>query len=236
MAERLATNRMVRLAAVAILAVALAYTEASVVVYLREVIVPIRSVHFPSAAHEPLPLLTVQQLSEAGEVFVRLLIVEVTREITPLVVLLAMAWGLRRRKGELVAFFVFGFGLWDIFYYAFLKVLLGWPASLGTWDVLYLIPTAWVAPVWAPLVISGTLVLTGLGILHRDERPHVDGRPFICWFVLGLGVALVLTSFFLRTREAFHNVPLDFDWPVFLAGWLLGVAGLVWLLRPRGPR
>ena len=62
---------MVRLAAVAILAVALAYTEASVVVYLREVIVPIRSVHFPSAAREPLPLLTVQQLSKAGEVFVQ---------------------------------------------------------------------------------------------------------------------------------------------------------------------
>ncbi len=236
MTTRLRTTRLVRLAAMAILAVALAYTEAGVVVYLREIIAPIRSAHFPSAVHEPLPLLTVQQLGESGEAFSRLLVVEISREITPLVVLLAMAWGLARRKRETVAFFVFGFGLWDIFYYAFLKVLLGWPASLGTWDVLYLIPTAWVAPVWAPLVISGTLVLTGLGILYRDGKPHVDGRPFICWFVLGLGVALVLTSFFLRTGEAFHNVPLDFDWPVFLAGWLLGVAGLVWLLRPRRPR
>ena len=132
-----------------------------------------------------------------------------------------------------MAFFVLGFGLWDIFYYAFLKVLLGWPASLGTWDVLYLIPTAWVAPVWAPLVVSSTLVLTGLAILYRGGRKHSGKRSFVAWFVLAIGTALVLMSFFLRSREAFHNVPSHFDWPVFVAGWLLAVAGLVWLLRVR---
>lgn len=230
MTGRLATIPLARLAAVAISAIALAYTEAALVVYLRELIAPIRSLHFPSAAREALPLLSVQQLSEAGEVFIHLLIVEVTREIAPPVVLLAMAWALRRQKGELVAFFLFGFGIWDVFYYVFLKVLLGWPPSLGTWDVLYLIPTAWVAPVWAPLVVSGTLILTGLAIVRRSGKRDARRRPIIAWLVLGVGTALVLTSFFLGTREAFQQVPSQFDWPVFLAGWTLAVASLAWLL------
>jgi hypothetical protein len=154
--------------------------------------------------------------------------------MTPIVVLLAMAWGLRRRKGELVAFFLLGFGVWDIFYYVFLKILLGWPVSLATWDVLFLIPTAWVAPVWAPLVVAATLVLTGLAILYRAARPPARKLSLPAWFMVALGTGLILTSFFLRTGQAFHSVP-RFDWQWFLAGWVTGVGGLVWLLRPEWP-
>jgi len=231
MAQRTPVSLLPRLMCVGILAVALAYTEACVVVYLREAIAPVRRVHFPSAVHEVLPLLTTQQLADAGVQFPRLLIAEVTREMTPILVLLAMAWGLRRRKGELVAFFLLGFGVWDIFYYVFLKVLLGWPASLATWDVLFLIPTAWVAPVWAPLVVAATLALTGLAILYRGGGRPAGRRPLPAWFMIVLGTGLILTSFFLRTGEAFHTVAPRFDWPWFLAGWLIGVGGLVWLLR-----
>jgi hypothetical protein len=213
-----------------ILAVALAYTEACIVVYLRQAIAPLRSVHFPAAASEPLPLLTLQQLREGGDVYPRLLVTEIAREITPLVVLLAAGWALARRKGQLAAFFLFGFGVWDIFYYVFLKILLGWPASLGTWDVLYLISTAWVAPVWAPLTVAATLVLAGASALYRGERR--SGRlAFLAWSAIAAGTALVLTSFFLRTGEAFGSVPSKFDWPIFLCGWAMGVAGIVLLLR-----
>lgn len=231
MAQRSRESLLPKLACAGVLAVVLAYTEACVVVYLREVIAPVRRVHFPSAAHEVLPLLTTQQLADAGVQFPRLLVVEVTREITPIVVLLAMAWGLRRRKGQLVAFFLLGFGVWDIFYYVFLKILLGWPVSLATWDVLFLIPTAWVAPVWAPLVVAATLVLTGLAILYRAARGPARKPPLPAWFMVALGTGLILTSFFLRTGQAFHSVP-RFDWQWFLAGWVTGVGGLVWLLRP----
>jgi hypothetical protein len=225
-------GRAGRLACAAMLAVALGYMEASVVVYLRRIIAPVRRVHRPAAVAEPLPLLTVGQLSQAGREFEQLLVVEVAREIAPLVILAAASWALRRRKGEAAAFFMLGFGLWDILYYLFLKVLLGWPASLGTWDVLYLIPTAWVAPVWAPLVIAGTLVVAGLGILLRRGELNLPRRCFVAWFLLAVGTALVLTSFFLRTAEAFEAVPARFDWAWFLGGWLLVVSGLVLLLRP----
>ena len=231
MAQRSPMSLLTRLACVGVLAVSLAYIEACVVVYLREVIAPLRKVYFPTAVDELLPLLSTQQLAEAGDQYPRLLVVEVSREMTPIFVLLAMAWGLRRRKGDVVGFFVLGFGVWDIFYYVFLKLLLDWPASLATWDVLFLIPTAWVAPVWAPLAVAATLVLTGLAILYRTGGAPARKQPLPAWLMVAAGIGLILTSFFLRTAEAFHKVP-QFDWAWFLAGWVIGVGGLVWLLRP----
>ncbi|MHC4981946.1 MAG: hypothetical protein ACYTF6_02115 [Planctomycetota bacterium] len=184
---------------------------------------------------EPLPLLKPRHLQEAGEPIARLLAIELARELSPLAALLAMAWGLRRRPREVAAFFMLGFGIWDISYYAFLKLLLDWPASLTTWDILYLIPTAWVAPVWAPLVVSVTLVAGGLAILLSSGRLRpLWGRLVpACLLIVGTGV--VLTSFFLRTAESFGAVPERFDWQWFLGGWLAAVAGLVWLLWPAGP-
>jgi hypothetical protein len=41
---------------------------------------------------------------------------------------------------EKFGFFMFGFGVWDILYYIWLKVLLDWPESLLTNDVLFLVP------------------------------------------------------------------------------------------------
>ena len=53
------------------------------------------------------------------------------------------------------------FGAWDLSFYASLKVLIGWPASLMTWDLLFLIPVPWVGPVLAPSIVSITLVPVG---------------------------------------------------------------------------
>lgn len=53
MAQRTPVSLLPRLVCAGILVVALAYTEACVVVYLREVIAPIRREDFPSAVHEP---------------------------------------------------------------------------------------------------------------------------------------------------------------------------------------
>ena len=220
-----------RLAMLCILAVALGYTEAAVVVYLRALIAPLRAKHFPDAAAESLPLLSVEQLQAGGEQFTQALLIEVTREPVPLVLLLAVAWGFRRGRGQVVGFFLIGFGLWDIGYYAFLKLLLGWPDSLGTWDVLYLIPTAWVAPVWAPLAISVTMLAAGLAVVHRGGFRRGKGA-LLAWPAVAAGVALVLTTFVLRTEEAFDAVPARYDWGVFWAGWAVGAAGLAWLLWP----
>ncbi len=214
-----------------VLGIALGYTEAAVVVYLREMLVPLRQVHLPQYVREVVPLLTIEQLREAGEQYPKLLITEVCREVAPLVVLLCAAWSLRRGKRDVLAFFLLGFGIWDIFYYVFLKLLLGWPTSLATWDVLYLIPTAWVAPVWGPLLVSVTMIAVGLAILNRRSQPRRGRRGIIPLCLIGLAITLILTSFFMRTKEAFGAIPPRFDWEVFLVGWIIGVIGVVWMFR-----
>ncbi len=213
-----------------VLAAGLAVTEASVVVYLREVLVPKREVLFPETVREPLPLLSPDDLRGKSERddLTHLYFTEMAREITPLLVLLAAAVGFRRRRGEGIGFFLLGFAAWDILYYAALKVLMDWPASLGTWDVLYLIPVPWVAPVWAPLAVSAVLLLAGLIMLNRPQREMSPGARIYTHAAMLIGAGLVLCSFVLRWKDAIGGVPAAFDWPWFLAGWMLGSAGLLY--------
>jgi hypothetical protein len=238
MAQAVRVRATARIAALGVLALAMAYVEASVVVYLRQAMAAAREVHFPDSVREPLPLLSLEQLKQAGPEVESLLRFEVVREVAAVLVLLAAAYGFRRRRGEVAGFFLLGFAVWDIFYYVFLKLMLNWPASLGTWDVLYLIPHPWVAPVWAPLVVSGTLLVIGLIVLSRGGAGPTPGRRAAAAGMLVLvGVGLVLASFFLRADEAMRAVPDRFDWPLFLAGLLVGLAGAAcWLARPSTAR
>lgn len=224
-----------RICAVGLLAVALGYIEAALVVYLRHIIEPLRGRYHPEAATECLPLLSPEQLNAAARDVSSLLTVELIREPMPLLLLAAAAWGLRRpgRRGDMLGYFLLGFGVWDVFYYVFLKALLDWPASVGTWDILYLIPTAWVAPVWAPLAVSGGMIGLGLAVLLRRAPPDPPKltRTLPGWLGVAAGIALVLASFLTRTPEAFARVPNRFDWPLFAAGWALSVGASIWLLR-----
>lgn len=219
-----------RIIGLVVLALGLAYLEASVVVYLREAMAPSREGHFPKAVREPLPLIPFEQLRRTDPQTASLVGFEIAREVAAIAVLLAAAYGFRRRRGELVGMFLLAFAVWDIFYYVFLKILVGWPASLSTWDVLFLIPVPWVAPVWAPLAVSGTLLVMGLLLLRRRAGPISSKRALGGGVLVVAGAGLILASFFLRLHEAMRSVPRQFDWPLFLAGWLLGVAGVAWLL------
>lgn len=46
------------------------------------------------------------------------------------------------------------FGLWDLFYYFFLRLWTGFPGRLGDWDVVFLVTKPWIAPVWLPCALS----------------------------------------------------------------------------------
>ncbi len=220
-----------------ILAAALAYVEASVVVYLREVLVPAREEVFPRHLRQPLPLLSKQQLDAAGGSVPSFLALEMIRELAALAVLAAAAAGFRRRRGEFMGLFFLGFGVWDLLYYAFLKLQMDWPASLATWDVLFLIPVPWVAPVWAPMAVAGTLTIAGLAALARPGRTMSPGAKIAASVLTLAGACLILVSFCWRWTEAIGGVPARFDWPWFLAGWILAAAGLAWTLtRPPAPR
>jgi len=220
-----------RVIAAMVLAVSLGYIEAAVVVYLRAIIEPVREMHYPDTVDEVVPALTIEQLEQAPRPLTHLLATEVGREMTPIVVLLAVAWGMARTWRQFAGLFLLCFGVWDIFYYVWLKVLIGWPASLGMWDLLFLIPAAWVAPVWAPLLAAATMAVGGTILALQSpvgERPRT---AVWAWPAVAAGIALVLTSFFLRTAEVFSQTPTAFDWPWFVAGWAIATAGLVRLIR-----
>src|ERR1035437_397314 len=117
-------------------AVAMAFVESAVVVYLRTML--------PAAA----------ALSAAIPFSPLVYRTEVMRVVATMVMLVAVAYLAFDRLALKAVTFVWIFAIWDLFYYVFLKLLIGWPASLATTDVLFLIPHPWVAPVWVPLLVS----------------------------------------------------------------------------------
>lgn len=59
----------------------------------------------------------------------------------------------------MVLVFLWTFAFWDLFYYLSLYVLIKWPSSFKTIDVLFLIPRPWIAHVWFPIGISTCTIL-----------------------------------------------------------------------------
>jgi hypothetical protein len=168
---------MPRLLWLAVFGIAMGLLEAIVVVYLREL-------YFPGGFRFPL-----QTIPE------RMLGMEVLREICTLIMLVAAASLCARTIVLRFSLFLFTFGIWDIFYYAFLKVLINWPESLLTWDVLFLIPVTWVGPVLAPLICSLTMIGIGLlGSLLHDRRGFVRFGT-MPWLLLGGGAVIIFLTF-----------------------------------------
>ena len=79
--------------------------------------------------------------------FYGILGIEVTREIATLALLAAAACASGRTGRERVGLFGFTFALWDLSYYVYLVVWIGFPRSLGDTDLYFLVPIAWYGPV-----------------------------------------------------------------------------------------
>ncbi len=201
-------------------AIAMAYLEATVVVYLREVFYPGRMSLFPLAPMPP-----------------RLYLVELGREAATLVMLITVAWTAAQRGWARFFRFMVLFGVWDLFYYLWLWLLLGWPRSLGEWDVLFLIPIPWFGPVITPMLVAFLLVAAGLRYDHHLEQGKAPVPDGVVLGLAVLGVLLVLASFMalpfqvLMTSgpEGFQSfVPKRFTWELYGPGLLL-MLGASWL-------
>ena len=139
----------------AVFGVAMAHLEGVVVVYLREA-------------------LTVAEATTAGAVLDaltrRYLWIEQTREAATIVMLVSLALVVGRTWRERAVAFLWTFAFWDLCYYASLYLLLRWPPTLTTLDVLFLIPVPWVAPVWVPIGISTLTILVIAVLAWRRAR------------------------------------------------------------------
>ena len=187
------------------------YMEAAVVVYLR-------AVYYPEGFAFPLKLIS-------GT----LLWTEVGREAATLIIMAAtVILAFERLQSRMAAFAVL-FGVWDIFYYLFLKLLLGWPQGVATWDVLFLIPAPWVGPVWAPAAVSVAFIAAGTAVLVRNQGgayPYF-GKGFAA-AETAAGVMIVL-SFLLAGRSVMATgMPEVFAWPLYAAGFFLGTAAFLY--------
>jgi hypothetical protein len=197
-----------------ILGLAVGWFEASVVVYLREA-------YYPEGFR--FPVIAVPE---------RTLVVEVIREVASLLLLAAAARLAGRSFLERLAAFMLLFGIWDLVYYAVLRLLLGWPASLADWDILFLIPVPWVSPVWAPCAVSVALIAAGSYLYWTADRPRrVRAVDWAVEIVAGL---IIVASFTAEQGAVIsQRVPESFPAGLFWAGLALGASWFAWVERRR---
>lgn len=220
---------------VTLFAVAMGFLETAVVVYLRDILYP-EGFQFPLT---PVP--------------VDLALTELLREAATLIMLVTIGMLAGRNFSTGFAWFLYSFAVWDIFYYIFLKLLLGWPESLMTWDVLFLIPTTWTGPVLAPVLLSLTMILLALVILIHAQRGVPTRIKSIEWSGLILGSLVLILGFIYDYSEhmlahfslsgmfqisnpevlevATRYIPRRFPWWIFLIGEIIILAVIVLFFR-----
>ena len=215
--------------------VSFGYVEAAVVVYLRTLADPIRQKVDPAhPSGELFPLITREQMLAAAPDQSWLLRVEVAREACTLLMLAGVALAVTGDRHLWLPAFALTFGTWDLFFYVFLKILIGWPASLLTWDILFLIPVPWVGPVLAPLLVSLVMIGTGSWYLRAAERERPVRLGPGHWAGIIAGGVVIVVSF----AEDYRNImagglPSRFDWLLFSTGMMMALLSYGWALRPR---
>ena len=208
------------------------YLEAAVVVYLRAIYDPIRQrIHPERGPNDLFPLITQDQLLAAGPENETRLVIELGREIATIAMLAGFALVAGSNFSQRMAAFAVAFGLWDISFYVFLKLMIHWPESLNTWDILFLIPLPWIGPVLAPVLVSAALIVCGLISLSRGGVPARMQH----WLTMIAGGLVVILSFIWDFRNTMAGgLPHQFNWPLFLLGEALGLTGFLAALRNPG--
>ncbi len=220
-------------------AIAMAYLESAVVVYLRELLYP-EGFGFP--------LVTVDS---------HIILTEVFREIATIIMLLGIALISGKNSTEKFAWFIYCFGIWDIFYYLFLKILIGWPESFMTWDVLFLVPVTWVGPVITPVITSLTMILLSGYIIYFSSKNiivSIKWREWVLWIagslILIISWSWDYSKYILKhlsfrelwditNKQALFNIaqdyiPESFNWLLYSAGELIILSGIgLFFLRYR---
>jgi len=203
---------------VVLYAIAMAWVESAVVFYLRSLIHRIEPYQ-----SDPLPM-------SGGFATVELL-----RELATLVMLFAVGVLAGRTWRARIGYTVIAFGVWDIFYYVFLKIICGWPHSLLDWDILFLLPLPWWGPVLAPVLIALLMIVWGTFASQQVPPAAPLRRIWAAWLLNVSGSALALYVFMgdamTASRHGLESIrtvlPTQFHWPLFLLALLLMTAPLL---------
>ncbi|NOZ45632.1 MAG: hypothetical protein GXO79_02510 [Chlorobi bacterium] len=208
-----------------IFAIAMAFMESAVVIYLRNIYYP-NGFSFPLNAIDP---------------FIGL--VEIVREAATIIMLFSIAVLTGKNRIMRFAYFLFVFAIWDIFYYVFLKLFIGWPENILTWDILFLIPLTWTGPVITPVINSITMILVALTISYFNDKYAKIIKLKLLIILLIIGSVIILFAYvqpyilYMRQNFSFFEmmninnaevlkfsstfIPVSFNWLAFGSGVLL---------------
>jgi hypothetical protein len=205
---------------IAVFGIAMAYLEAAVVVYLR-------MLFYPEGSLFPLKIMPLSTI-----------LIELGRELSTIVMLLVIGYLSGKKLIERFFYFIFCFGVWDIFYYVWLKVFLNWPDSLLENDILFLIPIPWVGPVLAPIIVSFTMIIASVLSLNLQDKGYAlkVGKENLILTVLGC--IIILISFFWNayTINLLEESNPGFQWEIFSVGEILLTVGIMLFLRKNKPK
>jgi hypothetical protein len=201
-----------RWAVVMAFAIAMAWVEAASVFYIRALVDRIE----PYQAN-PLPVETMT--GALGHV-------ELWREAATLVMIATLGLLAGRTWRRRAGYAALAFGVWDIFYYVFLRLVSGWPRTPLDWDILFLLPLPWWGPVLAPVSIALLMILWGTLATQLQDRASDARWP---WALGSVGIVAALAAFMIDAwrelpdgRDAVLQVlPTSFNWPLFCVALLL---------------
>ncbi len=215
-------------------AIAMGFLESAVVIYLREL-------YYPNGFKFPLQIIPPNIAR-----------VELCRELATIIMLIGVSYLAGSTKLIRFAYFLIAFAVWDLFYYIFLFLFLGWPQSLFTWDILFLIPVPWTGPVLAPCLVSLGMIVFGYFILRfSNSYPTINITAFQ-WFLLISGSLIIIISFMYdyfsvvhyqnKSIENFSSqngllqelkfyIPVKFNWYIFFTGYILSSMGTISFIK-----
>ena len=216
-----------------VFSIAMGYLESAVVVYLRAIMYP-DGFGFPLTSFDS-----------------HLATTEIIREAATIIMLLGAGIVAGKTFSERFAWFIYCFAIWDIFYYVFLKVLISWPESFMTWDILFLIPATWVGPVITPVIVSLTMIILAMVIIFYGSRKNIH-VSLIEWISFIVGAHILILAFiwdysrFILDRYSLGEIwrmpdtrplrqlglqyiPHSFNWLLFWIGEIIIIAGIVML-------
>jgi hypothetical protein len=219
-----------------IFGIAMGFLEAIVVIYVRQLC-------YPDGFDFPLKMLPE-----------KMIFIEWIREISTIVMLTMAGIISGRTFLEKFSFFIFTFGIWDIFYYVALKIFINWPSSFLTWDLLFLIPITWLGPVIAPIICSILMISLAIIIVNLSQKnTNFKLNKFEWTFMLAGAFIIFLTFIYDYLKIIFKNgfiskiltlnkdeqfikivesyVPVEFCWLAFIAGVCLILLCIFSILR-----
>lgn len=209
---------------ITIFAITMGIFEGSVVVYLR-------ALYYPNGFEFPLQVMDNH-----------IMLTELIREFASLFMLLSVGVLAGKTLSQRFGWFIYSFAVWDIMYYVFLYLILGWPESLLTWDILFLLPVTWTGPVVTPILVSFLMIILGLLLNQIDIKLRKKD-----WFILICGSLVVFIAFiwdycrFIITNLnqdlkesssdkvvelSMQYVPESFPWLIFIVGFIIISSGI----------